>query len=377
MEPGGPCTLPQPETSVQVAILPHAQGGEVDRATYRLIDLPGDGILTFDPGTRRLTHTHASAPPILGTPSTYRYLAGAAGVDAANADDALCLDVQYNPGGDICPGDSPESFIHITLRIRDDAYLDGNEWRCPDTTAAPPRSAAQGVSNPVHEALGPVHARRALEVAHGSLRDGVRAWTPRRSAHALRDRAQSRHSLALRAERRVRLHRIERVREQPARRSGPAPGRRAWSVPSPGPNSTTVPRERLAERGYRSGESTTEIFSLHPFAAWHPAAGGDVWMSLGAGTGELRHRDELGFPSWSRSEVRLRAYAAGASVPVADFLAGELEAEAGIEAFAFEIEGGGRISSALPTLRGRDWRTGLAWSAPVAGAPRCRWRTGI
>ena len=54
---------------------------------------------------------------------------------------------------------------------------------------------------------------------------------------------------------------------------------------------------------------------------------------------------------------------------MADILSGELEAEADVESFAFEIEGGGRISSALPTLRGRDWRAGLAWSAPVRGAP--------
>ena len=63
------------------------------------------------------------------------------------------------------------------------------------------------------------------------------------------------------------------------------------------------------------------------------------------------------------------AYAVGASVPVADILAGDLQAEAGIESFSFDIDGGGRISSSLPTLRGRDWRTGLAWSAPVPGAP--------
>ena len=67
--------------------------------------------------------------------------------------------------------------------------------------------------------------------------------------------------------------------------------------------------------------------------------------------------------------MQLRAYAAGASVPVADILAGELEAEADIESFALEIEGGDRISSALPTMRGRDYRAGLAWSAPIAGAP--------
>ena len=125
----------------------------------------------------------------------------------------------------------------------------------------------------------------------------------------------------------------------------------------------------LSEQGYRDGEHDTEILSLHPFAAWHASSGGHVWASVGAGTGELRHRDDLGFPSWSRSEARLLSYAAGGAVPVADMLSGELQAEAGIEAFALEIEGGGSISSSLPTMRGRDYRAGLAWSAPLPGAP--------
>ena len=98
-------------------------------------------------------------------------------------------------------------------------------------------------------------------------------------------------------------------------------------------------------------------------------SGGHVWASLGAGTGQLRHRDDLGFPSWSRSDVRLRTHSLGAALPIADVLSGELEAEAGIESFAFEIEGGDRISSSLPKMRGRDYRAGLEWSAPIAGAP--------
>ena len=97
----------------------------------------------------------------------------------------------------------------------------------------------------------------------------------------------------------------------------------------------------LSERGYRTGEHRTEIVSLHPFAAWHVPSGGHLWASFGAGTGELRHRDDLGFPSWSRSDVRLRVYGAGASLPLADLLSGALQAEAGIESFAFEVEGGG------------------------------------
>ena len=59
----------------------------------------------------------------------------------------------------------------------------------------------------------------------------------------------------------------------------------------------------------------------------------------------------------------------GAALPIADILSGELAAEAGIDSFAFELEGGDRISSTLPTMRGRDYRAGLVWSAPIAGAP--------
>ena len=73
--------------------------------------------------------------------------------------------------------------------------------------------------------------------------------------------------------------------------------------------------------------------------------------------------------SWSRSDIELRTWALGAALPVADVLSGELQAEADVEAFALDVEGGGAISTALPTLHGRDWRAGLAWSAPVTGAP--------
>ena len=97
---------------------------------------------------------------------------------------------------------------------------------------------------------------------------------------------------------------------------------------------------------------------------------GRAGLGIGRGrSGSLSHRDDLGFPSWSRSDVQLRAWAAGASVPLVRVLSGDLDAEAGVESFAFEIEGGGQISAALPTLRGRDYRAGLAWSAPVSGAP--------
>ncbi|MCY4485725.1 MAG: putative Ig domain-containing protein [Deltaproteobacteria bacterium] len=390
VEPGGPCVLPG-TGPIQVATFPRAHGGE-GTAAYRLPGAPPPGIpgflLSFDPNSRVLTFANPSPPPIRGTPNTYRYLVEA----GPNEHDALCLDVQYDPGVDVCPGDDsveppliPHQYIHVLLRLRDDAFWEPNanwdpnandglggylgEYRCPDTTAPLPRPPiAEGVSNPVHEALGPVHARRATEVAHAAVRDRVRRWSP----------GSEQASFAVTPE--VGLASLSGQHEGFAYTGnsesvtfGAESGAGAWQAGLVASFTGTDLHYRaaasLSERGYRTGEHDTEILSLHPFAAWHLPSGGHLWASLGGGIGRLRHRDDLGFPSWSGSDVRLLAHAAGASVPLADVLSGELQAEAGIESFAFDIEGGGRISSSLPAMRGLDYRAGLAWSAPVPGAP--------
>ena len=377
--PGGPCALRIAGVFTPVAILPHGQGGEVGQDVHALIDFPSDHFLSFDPGTRRLTYTHPSADPIVGTPNTYRYLVGTQpSVDASNADDALCLDIQYNPGPsascpaypDTNPPLDPGDFIHIQLQVRDDAFWDENagEYRCPDRTAPTPRSGAQIVSNPVHTALAPVHARRAVDVAHATVRDRVRGWSP----------GDSRLITAITPA--IGLASLSGLSEgfdytgsSESLSAGAELGAGSWQAGLIASFTRTDLHYRagtnLSARGYLAGDHNTEILSLHPFAAWHVPSGGHVWASLGAGVGELRHRDDLGFPSWSRSGVRLFAQAVGGSLPLVDMLSGELHAEAGIESFAFEIEGGDRISSSLPTIRGRDFRAGLAWSAPVLGAP--------
>ena len=230
------------------------------------------------------------------------------------------------------------------------------------------RSGAERVSNPVHSALAPVHARRAVDVAHTSVRDRVRGWSPGES-RALTAIAPSVGLASLSGE----TDGFDYSGTSESLSAGAELGVGSWQAGLVASVVWTDLHYRadasLAEHGYRAGEHDTEFLSLHPFAAWHAPWGGHVWASLGAGTGELRHRDDLGFPSWSRSDANLLTYAAGAAVPVAEVLSGELEAEAGIEAFELEIEGGGSISSSLPTMRGRDYRAGLAWSAPVAGAP--------
>ena len=353
--------------------MPHAHGGDIGQDVYELLDRPHIPFLEFNRITRRLTYIHPSAVPILGTPNTYRYAVGTAGVDAQNADDVLCLDIQFDPGTDICPAVPPfeaNHFIHISLRVRNDAFWDANagEYRCPDTTAPAPRSTAQRVSNPVHTALAPIHARRAADAAHGAVRDLVRRWRPGAP------RPLSAVSPAVRiGSLSGRSGGFDYDGSSESVNVGAGLGAGSWQAGLIASFTGTDLHYRapagLAERGYLAGEHDTEIFSFHPFAAWHMPSGGHLWASLGAGMGRLSHRDEKGFPSWSRSDVRLRAHAVGAALPIADVLSGELEAEAGIESFAFEIEGGDRISSTLPTMRGRDYRAGLAWSAPIAGAP--------
>ena len=373
-EPGGRCVEPGDE-SEGVATMPAAHGGE-GAARYALPGAPHPSEpgfnLSFNPNNRVLTYTNPDPPPVLGTPNTYRYLVGtAANVDATNADDALCLDVQYVPRSMSCDDTAPLDHILITLQVRDDAFWDANaqEYRCPDTVAPEPRTGAPGASsNPVHEALGPVHARRASAVAHAAVRARVRGWSP----------GAERASFAITPELGLaslsgRSAGFDYGGTSESASFGAETGAGDWQAGLVASLTRTRlhydAEASLADRGYRTGEHDTEILSLHPFAAWHAPSGRHFWASLGAGTGSLKHRDDLGFQSWSRSDVRLFAYAAGASVPVADVLSGELQAEAGLEFFALDIEGGGQISSSVPRLQGRDWRAGLAWSAPVSGAP--------
>ena len=377
VEPGGPCALPG-TGSVEVAILPRAHRREsaTSEAHYALSEVPhppeANAILSFDRRSRVLTYGNPDPPPVLGTPDTYRYLVGTAvSVNVKDAEDALCLDIQYVPRNMSCDDEPPFTHIQIILQVRDDAFWDENarEYRCPDTTAPTPRPGAQGSSsNPVHEALGPVHARRATAVAHAAVRDRVLGWSP--GAEQVSFAIAPEVGLASLS---GRSDGFDYSGASESASFGAETGAGAWQAGLVASATHTELHYRaeaaLAERGYRTGEHDTEILSLHPFAAWHASSGGHVWGSIGAGAGSLRHRDELGFRSWSRSDVRLSAYAVGASVPVADLLSGELQAEAGIESFALDIEGGGRISSSLPTFRGRDYRAGLAWSASVAGAP--------
>ena len=351
--------------------LPHAVGRTDDTPVYELRGVHPP--LEFDPATRRLSYRHTGVDPLFETPTTFRYQVsvdhdGDGDRDPDEVHDTLCVDVSYHdpPPGSTFIFDGLLSTVRVF--VRDDAYKDGEEFRCPD---APPQSASSAqatLSNPVHSALAPIHARRAVDVAHAAVRDRVLGWSPGapRVLSAITP-AVGIGSLSGQS------GGFEYTGSSESLSVGAELGAGSWQAGLVASFTGTDLHYRaaadLSERGYLAGEHDTEILSLHPFAAWHAPSGGHLWASLGTGIGHLRHRDDLGFPSWSGSDVRLFAHALGASVPLADVLSGELQAEAGIESFAFDIEGGDRISSSLPTMRGRDYRAGLAWSAPVPGAP--------
>ena len=332
-------------------------GARTDAApVYRLRDVVRP--LMFDPATRELGYVHLGSDPPLGRTATYRYQV----LFGNTVDDTLCIDVSFRDE------DEDDDQLIASVRIHDDAYFNGREFRCPPVPLQPASASRSTLSNPVHESLGPVHARRASSVAHAAVRDRVFAWSPGagQASSAIVPKIGL-TSLSGQSEG------FDYRGTSESASFGAETGAGAWQAGLVASFTRTELNYRaeaaLAERGYRTGEHDTEILSLHPFAAWHASSGGHLWASFGVGPGSLRHRDDLGFRSRSRSDVRLFAYAVGASVPVADMLSGELQAEAGIESFALDITGGDRISSSLPTLKGRDWRAGLTWSAPVSGAP--------
>ena len=343
--------------------LPHAipgMGAEMDTVIYKLLDIQPP--LEFDEATRQLSYSHTGTDPLLNTPTTFRYQVSSTG---NQVQDTLCVDVTYL---DKKPDGKTDDLLDtVAVWIRDDAYWDGtrNEYRCPDAAPILPSSSRVTVSNPVHSALGPVHARRAVDVAYTAIRDRVRGWSPGAPLGLAISSSVDFASLWGLSEG------FDYTGSSESLLGGVELGADSWQAGLIASFTRTDLRYRadasLSELGYDTGEHETEILSVHPFAAWHMPYGGHLWASLGAGLGDLSHRDDLGFPSWSRSNVRLRAYALGASVPLAQVLSGELDAEAGIESFAFEIKGGDQISTSLPTLQGHDYRAGLAWSAPVLG----------
>ncbi len=349
--------------------------------------------LTFDGTKRQLSYTQPEADPVFNTPTTYRYRAylnldshkmppeascpepdkAYSGNDAVpckyvDVQDVLCVDVSFRDE-DPADNDKTDGLLStVSVWIRDDAFLlAGGEYRCPDAPRPEPLSSRAMTSNPVHLALGPIHARRAVDVAHAAVRGRVRGWSPgAQEGWTLSPAVEVAYLSGMSGG-------FDYTGSSRSLRVGTEAGADAWQTGLVAALTETELRYRaeanLAQLGYRSGEHDTGIVSLHPFVAWHVPSGGHLWMSIGAGVGQLQHRDAPAFPSLSSSDVRLQAYALEATLPVAEVMQGTLDAEAGVASFAFDIGGGDQISAEIPTLRGLDYRAGLAWNSPGPGVP--------
>ena len=356
---GGEHPISETDTNAQaVAVMPYALGG--DPSTTETYTLNVRAPLSFAGGTRTLSYTKGGADPLLDTVTTYVYEVFAE--NAATPDDGLCIDISYIDKDPIEePNDKADG---VRIVVRDDARRNSNDrYECPDR--APEVTGSSRRSNPVHEALGPVHARRATARAHEAVRTQVRAWTGEGGAHA----EPSVHTGRL-SGKSGGLHYSGTSRWAGM---GAHAGQGTWQAGVvAGITATELDYdadEALEAQGYKRGEHETQITGVHPFVAWHWSEEGHAWASVGVGTGTLRHRDDLGFRTWSSSTLALRAWALGASMTLARLGGGTLETEGGVEGFALNIEGGDQISRSLPTMRGRDARAAVRW----AGDTNARW----
>ena len=166
IRPAGACNPP-----ASFAVLPHAIGGDVGTDAYEILGLQPP--LSTIHGPRLLSYTHAGAYPIVGAPTTFRYQVFVNDGAGKRAHDALCVDIGYTS-----EVEQNEFSFFATVRVRDDAFWNGTEFRCPDAPSSSSSATRATVSNPVHSALAPVHARRAVDVAHAAVRDRVREWSP-------------------------------------------------------------------------------------------------------------------------------------------------------------------------------------------------------
>ena len=195
------------------------------------------------------------------------------------------------------------------------------------------------------------------------------AGRPGRRARSPRSYAAGRHRLAVGRERRVRLHGIERVgqhrRGDRVRLVAGGAGRLLH------PHRTPLPRrERVSPNAATVRASTRRKSSRST-----PSPPGTCRRAEASGPRSVRERAGCATATIWASRPGHAPMCSSAPTPPAPpspwptFMSGELEAEAGSRILRLRDRGRGpEISSDLPTMRGRDWRAGFAWSAPVKGA---------
>ena len=361
----GPVSIELP-----VAFLPPSWDGE---ATYSVV--PNLSPFEFESDTRMLTSPLVNEDHPLPTPVVYTY-----GVrreqDQSLFAAAICFELSHRIELRTVPVTSQTNRVWrdtwLTLTFRDEALRTSTgEYLChpnPRGDDEPAGSTAQ--SNPVHDALGMVHARRAVRLAHGLIGERVRDPSP-----------PGGESAALYSD--VDLARLW-GRSGGFSWSGTGESLLAGAdVVQPGGalqlglvagfHRTALDyraEARRLEGRYSEGEHVTEILSMHPFAAWRFATDSVVWGSAGAGAGSLWFEDDAPlFDERRRSDLDLRSAALGFRHPLPWSALGTFSFSGLAEHIALRIEGDEAEHGIRPrSLRGSDLALGLDWRRRPADA---------
>ena len=367
---GVPIPLVNRSIQLPVAFLPPSWDGE---ATYTIV--PDLDPFRFVSDTRRLTSPVVNEDHPLPTPVVYTY-----GVRRETGDTlfaaAICFELGRRIDTRTVPITASTERVYrdtwFTLTFRDEAVRTSTgEYLChpnPRGDDEPAGTTAQ--SNPVHDALGMVHARRAVRLAHGLIGERVRDPSP-----------PGGESVAFHSD--VDLARVW-GRSGGFSWSGTGESLLAGAdVVQPGGalqlglvagfHRTALDyraEARRLEGRYSAGEHFTEILSMHPFAAWRFTTDSVVWGSAGAGAGSLWFEDDAPpFDERRRSGLDLRSAALGFRHPLPWSALGRFSFSGLAEHIALRIEGDEAEHGIRPrSLRGSDLALGLDWRRRPADA---------
>ena len=368
--------------TLPAAFLPPSWKGD---ATYSIV--PVLDAFSFNSDSRQLTSVAVSLPAChpLPTPVVYTY-----GVrrDTGETDDddksndgffaaAICFELGRRIViREVPPNDATHVYEdhYLTVTFRDEAVRSSTgEYLCHPNPRGDddPATGSTAQSNPVHDALGMVHARRAVRLAHELIGERVRGPSPDGAGAALFSdvdlgRMWGRSGgFSWSGTGESLLGGAQVVHRGGALQLGLVAGFHRTAL------DYRAEAVRLEGR-YSEGEHVTELYAMHPFAAWRFATDSVVWGSVGAGAGSLWFEDEAPpFDERWRSNLDLGSAALGFSHPLPSSPLGTFSFSGLAEHIALRIEGDDTEHGIRPrSLRGSDFGLGLDWRRrPVDAEP--------
>ena len=371
-QPCGDCPVKLP-----AAFLPPNWEGE---ATYTIVPVLDPSRFDFDSDTRLLTSlVEDNGGHPVPTPVVYTY-----GVrrDTGETDDgffaaAICFELGRDVVPRPLPPTSPDRVYEdhfLTVTFRDEAVRTSTgEYLCHPNPRGDdnPATGSTAQSNPVHDALGMVHARRAVRLAHELIGERVRGPSPDGSGADLFSdvdlgRMWGRSGgFSWSGTGESLLGGANVVHRSGGLQLGLVAGFHRTAL------DYRAEAVRLEGR-YSEGEHVTELYAMHPFAAWRFATDSVVWGSVGAGAGSLWFEDEAPpFDERWRSDLDLGSAALGFSHPLPSSPLGTFSFSGLAEHIALRIEGDDMEHGIRPrSLRGSDFGLGLDWRRrPVDAEP--------